>query len=99
MSEARSWSDNPYPTLCAAEGRRTRQWSSLRGEGCYQLQDRVNSRLAHRLPGKLAEGHAPHCPFDKLSQWRHLDLKTRTISNGSERVGQGGRKVSHVSKA
>ena len=51
-------------------------------------------RLAHQLPGKQAEGHAPHLPFDKLSRWRCSDLKVRVIISRSR--GQG--KVSPVSR-
>ena len=36
-------------------------------------------RLAQQLPGKQADGHAPHLPSDKLSRWRCSDLKVRVI--------------------
>ena len=36
------------------------------GEEGYQLEE-IDILLAHWLPRKPAEGHAPHCPFDKLS--------------------------------
>ena len=32
-------------------------------------------RLTHQLPGKLAECHTPHHPFDKLLWWRCSELK------------------------
>ena len=61
MSEARSWSK---PPLCAVaggqDGSSLGSWAVGRGRG-------REIRLAHWLPGKLAEGHAPHRPFEKLS--------------------------------
>ena len=46
---------------------RTWQQSSLRrGE-----EGGIDIRVAHQLPGKPAEGHAPHYHFDK----RYSDLK------------------------
>ena len=49
----------------------------------------IEVRLAHQLPGKLAEGHAPHYPMNKLS-WRYSDLKIRTITSwvGGKYVGR-----------
>ena len=49
-----------------------------------------------RLPGKQAEGHAPHLPFDKLSRWRCSDQKVRVIISRGR--GQVIRKVSRVSR-
>lgn len=60
--------------------------SLLRGGGGYQ----------YRLPGKQAEGHAPHLPFDKLSRWRCSDQKVRVIISRGR--GQVIRKVSRVSR-
>ena len=65
-SEAGSWSDR-HPAGCgrrkAGHGGRLRSW----GQGEITSYGGIDIRLAHRLPGKLAEGHAPHCSFDKLS--------------------------------
>lgn len=33
----------------------------------------IDIRLAPWLPGKLAEGHTPHYPLDKLSWWLKLE--------------------------
>ena len=41
----------------------------------------IEMRWAHQLPGKPAEEHAPHGPFDQLSQWRHSDTKIRATSS------------------
>ena len=54
----------------------------------------IDFRLAHWLPGKLAEGHAPHHPFDNLSRWKCSDLKVRTITSWD--LGQVCRTVSQV---
>lgn len=55
-------------------------------EGIYQLAKEIDVRLAHQLPGKPAEEHAPYGPFDKLSQWRCSDTKIRAASSWA-RVG------------
>ena len=69
-SEARSWSDI---SPCAADMAAN---SLPGGGGGYQLvTEGIDIRLAHQLPGKPAEDHAPHHPSDKLSWWRCSDLK------------------------
>ena len=35
------------------------------GGGGWPIIGGIDVRLVHQLPGKLAEGHAPHSPFDK----------------------------------
>ena len=66
-SEARSWSD--IPPRSDSRQQRAEQGGRLRdGErGGYQLRGELTSGCLCWLPGKLAEGHAPHRPFDKLS--------------------------------
>ena len=87
MSEARSRSNTaPCRAAVFSPGR----------EGVAQVTGGIDIRLAHRLPGKPAEGHAPHCPFDKLSWWKCSDLKVRTITSWGQR--QVCRKASHVSR-
>ena len=61
ISEARSWSDTP---LCAADMAAV---FTPRGKGRLPVIGEVDIRLAGWLPGKLAEGHSPYCPFDKDS--------------------------------
>lgn len=36
------------------------------GGGCLPVIAGIDIRLYHWLPGKQAEGHTPHCPFDEL---------------------------------
>ena len=52
-------------------------WRALLGlGGGLPVTGGINIRSAHWLPGKPAEGQAaPHCPFDKLSEWRCSDLE------------------------
>ena len=76
MSEARSWSDTPtvdngqdVAVVFAPGGWR---WGAWRGLGVTSYGG-VDIRLANRLPGKLAEGYAPHHPFDMLSWWLKLE--------------------------
>ena len=65
MSEARSWSNTPW---CAADGRVDMvAVFTPRGRGRLPVIGRFDVGLAHQLPGKPAEGHVPHHPFDKLS--------------------------------
>ena len=86
MSEARSWRNTP--PCVRHTGRQDMGQSSLRRWGRWlPVTGVIDVRWTHRLPGKLAEGQAPHCPFDKLSRWRCLDLKIRTITGwGREQV-------------
>ena len=77
MSEARSWSDTP---LCAADSGQDMAAVFVPG-GRLPVIGGTEVRLAHKLPGKLPEGHTPHRPFDKLSWWRCSDLKIRTITS------------------
>ena len=85
-SEVLEW----HCTLCG------RWWAGHDGSLLSWEKEEVTSyrgnwvRLAHGLPGKLAEGHAPHYLFDKLSWWRCSDLKVRTVTSwgGSKYVGR-----------
>lgn len=43
----------------------------------------IDIRLAHWLPGKLAEGYGPHHLFGKLSWWRRSDPKIRANTSWS----------------
>ena len=75
VSETRSWSDTPS---WAADSRQDLvAYLAPGGRGRLPVIGGVNLRLAHRLPGKLAGGHATHRPFDKLLWWRCSDLKSR----------------------
>ena len=66
MSDApRSWSD--IPTLCAEGGQDMAAVFTPWGRGRLPVIGGVDVRLAHQLPRKLAEGHASHHLFDKLS--------------------------------
>ena len=79
MSEARSWSDTP---ACVADsGQVMAAAFAPRGRGRVPVIGRIDVRWAHRLPGKPAEEHTPHCCFDKLAWWRCSDLKIRTITS------------------
>ena len=51
------------------------------GRGRLPVIGGIDIRLVHLLPGKLAEGHAPPHPFDKLSGRRCSDLKIRTVTS------------------
>lgn len=75
MSEARSWIDTP---LHAADGRQ--DLAAVLGWQKLSVIGRIAFSLALWLAGKLAEGHRPHCLFDKLL-WRHFDLKVRTVTS------------------
>lgn len=75
MSEARSWIDTP---LRAADGRQ--DLAAVLGWQKLPVIGRIAFSLALWLAGKLAEGHRPHCLFDKLL-WRHFDLKVRTVTS------------------
>ena len=93
MSEAMPWSDTP---LCVPNGRQDMAAVlAPRGRGRLQVIGGIYIKLIHQLPGKLAGGHAPHCPFDKLSWWRCSDLKIRIITSWGQ--GQVCWKVTHVS--
>ena len=63
------------------------QESSLSEEGI--VTEKIGIRMAHWLPGKPAEEHNPHCPFDKPSLWSCSDLKIATVSSsgGGNYVG------------
>lgn len=39
------------------------------GSGDCQLSGKLDIRLVHMLPGKLAEEHAPQCFFDKNNHY------------------------------
>ena len=81
-SEARSWSNSPPRAADGGEGGRTWRQSLLPwgGERLPGVGE-IDVMLAHQLPGKLAEEHAPRRPFDKLS-WRACsDLKVRIITS------------------
>ena len=56
----------------------------------------IDVRLAHPLPGKQAEGHTAHHPFDKLSWLRCSNLKIGTITSWGR--GTVCRKVSYASR-
>ena len=64
-------------------GRRAGHGGSLHsgGKGRLPVKGKIDVRLAHWLPGKPAEEHAPTGPFDKLSWCRCFDLKVRTITS------------------
>ena len=71
MSEARSWSDiSPAPPCAAEDGQDMAAVFAPWGRVRLPVIRGIDIRLAHPLPGKPAEGHAPHSPFDKLSWWR-----------------------------
>ena len=57
------------------EGRTRWQSSHQSGKGRLPVIGGVEGSLAHWLPVKPKEGHAPHHPFDRLSWWRCYDLK------------------------
>ena len=64
MSEARPWSDtSPH----VADGRQAAVAVFVRSERGLAVIWGTDVRLAHQLPGKLAEMHALHCLFDKNS--------------------------------
>ena len=44
--------------------------SKVAGGGKLPVIGGTDVRLAHWLPGKPAEEHAPQHPFDRLSKWR-----------------------------
>lgn len=68
MPEARSWK---YTPLCVADCGQDVAAVFVPGvAGGYQLQG-----LAHRLPGKPAEGHTRHRTFDKNHRGRGYSLK------------------------
>ena len=46
---------------------RSCQLSLLLGRGAITSYQGIDIRLSHWLPGRLAEGHSPYCPFDKGS--------------------------------
>ena len=55
----------------------TADWSQQ--QLCFQGQGegksyRIDVSCAHQLPGKPAEEHGPHHPFDTLTWWRCSDL-------------------------
>ena len=52
------------------------------GRGRIQVIWGTNLRLTQWLPGKLAEGHAPHHPFD-CYRWRCSAVQIRTINSWS----------------
>ena len=62
-SDARSWSD--FPLFAAASGQDTVAVFTSRER--IPVIGGIDIRLAHGLPGKLAEGHAPYHLFVKLS--------------------------------
>ena len=63
MSEGKSWS-NTSP--CAADIRQVMVGVFIpRGRRRLPVIGEIDVMLAHQLPGKLAEGHAPLCTFDK----------------------------------
>ena len=79
-SGTRSWSDTPP---WAPEAGRTWPQSLLLGAGgSLAVTGEIGLTLAHRLPGKPAEGQAPHRPSDK--------------NNHQLSLGQACREVSHV---
>ena len=63
------------------------QESSLSEEGI--VTEEIDTRMAHWLPGKPAEEHNPHCPFDKPPLWSCCDFKITTVSSwgGGNSVG------------
>ena len=63
-SEARSWSDTPP----GAEDSRQDMAAVFTpgGKGRLPVIGAIDIRLAHRLPREPAEGHSPHCFFDKF---------------------------------
>ena len=63
LSEAWSWSDIPP---CAEDsGQDLVVVLAPRAKGSLPVLGETDVKLAHPLSGKLAEGHAPHCSFDK----------------------------------
>ena len=66
VSEARSWSDTPP---CAVDGGQDMAAVCAGGGGwVLPVIGEIDVRLAHWLPGKSAEGQAPHHPYDSLSE-------------------------------
>ena len=65
---------------------RSRTWkqpSPPGGRGKLSVMWGTDIRLAHWLPGKLAEGYGPHHLFGKLSWWRRSDPKIRANTSWS----------------
>ena len=81
MSEIKTPGATPHCVRQMAS--RTWQLSSLPvgrvGEGVTRYRGNWH-QIGCQLPGKPVEKHAPHCPFDKLSNWRCCDLKIRTVT-------------------
>ena len=46
---------------------------SPRGRGRVPVKRGIDLSLAHQLPKKPAEGHAPPRPFSELSRWLNLE--------------------------
>ena len=70
MGELRHLKQGPGATPLHVWGTVGRTWGSLcSGDSGLPIIGGIDIRLAHWLPGKPAEEHASHCPFDKLSQW------------------------------
>lgn len=68
MSEVRSWSISA--SCVANSGKEEAAGFAPRRTGRLPIIGRTDVRLAHWLPRKPAEEHAPHHPFDKPSLWR-----------------------------
>ena len=64
------------PQLCVADGGQDMAVVFVpRGRERLPVTRGIDLGLAYQLPGKLAEGHTSHCPFDKLSRCRCSDLR------------------------
>ena len=67
--------------------------STSGGEGEVTSYRGNDIRWAHLLPGKLAERHGPHGPFDKLSWWRFLMRRSDILIRTTKTVPSWGKCV------
>ena len=93
LSEARSWSDTPACVVDggqdkAADGGQDMAASfSPPRKGRLPVRGELTSGGLDQLPGKPAEGHAPHRPFDENNHQLGPGASSRKVSHvGTTRV-------------
>ena len=69
--------DTTVPHMWQTEGKTWWQSSYQSGKGRLSVIGGVEGSLAHWLPVKPKEGHAPHQPSASLSWWRCYNIKAR----------------------
>ena len=63
LSDVKSWSNTPP---CVVHGRQDMVAVFAGVRGALPVTGEIDVRLTHWLPGKPAEGHTRHHPYDKL---------------------------------